>query len=507
MSAHDPCSHLANAHRLVQHFGDRMLYVENIGWHVWSPPWRLDELAARRLAQGLGKIIADEAAGMAPWVAEAADKAEREQRQQAMDRRFKWAGQSESAPVIEYSLRMAQPLLAEQAEAMDGDPDLLGLPSGVLELRSGKHRRHHQRDRITKVAGCDFDPNATAPVWDRFVSEAMGGDAELIDYLQRLAGYALSGRRGDHVLPIFWGSGANGKSTALGALQAALGEYAGSAAPGLLIQKHGNEHPTGLADLQGRRLVVVSETGESGRLNEEQVKALTGGDRITARRMRMDFYTFEPTHLLLLQTNHRPRVGGTDEGIWRRLRLIPFTVTVAPDRRDPALPEKLRAELPGILNWCWQGWQRYRQEGFNDPAAVRAATSEYRDASDQVGAFLADCCCIDDTATTTAAELYRAYVQWAQDAGERPRSQRNFGMRLSERGFDRVRTGTAHRWRGLRISDPSDPSDPTFGLTPRKNNFREAHTGIRVTSVTSVTCPRCDGEGCRHCGDSGKAMA
>src|SRR5690606_30840565 len=166
--------------------------------------------------------------------------------------------------------------------------------------------------------------------------------------------YMLSGRRGEHLLPILWGSGANGKSTFLGALQAVLGDYASSAAPGLLIQKHGNEHPTALADLQGKRLVIVSETGESGRLNEEQVKALTGGDRITARRMRMDFYTFAPSHLLALQTNHRPRVAGTDEGIWRRLRLIPFAVTVPPERRDPRLPEKLRAELRSEERGVWE---------------------------------------------------------------------------------------------------------------------------------------------------------
>lgn len=508
MSAHDPCSHLANAHRLVDHFGDQMLFVEGIGWHVWGPPWRHDELAVRRLAQSLGKIIAEEAASMAAWVAQAADKAEREQRQKAMDARFKWAGQSEDAPTIGYSLQMAQPLLAERAEALDSDPDLLGLPGGVLDLRTGRHRDHHQSDRITKAAGCDFAPGAVAPTWERFVGEIMGGDPELIDYVQRLVGYMLSGRRGEHLLPILWGRGSNGKTTFLGASQAVLGDYASSAAPGLLIQKHGNEHPTALADLQGKRLVVVSETGETGRLNEEQVKALTGGDRITARRMRMDFFTFAPTHQLMLQTNHRPRVAGTDEGIWRRLRLIPFTATVPPERRDPRLPEKLRAELPGILNWCIEGWQRYQQHGFNEPAAVRAATSEYRDASDQVGAFLADCCAIDDTATSTAGDLYRTYSQWAQDAGERPRSQREFGMRLSERGFERVRTGSAHRWRGLRISDRSDPSDPDSGLTPSKNVFREAHTEKRVTSVTSVTrCPRCDGEGCRHCDDPGKVAA
>ncbi|MFA7541986.1 MAG: phage/plasmid primase, P4 family, partial [Lysobacterales bacterium] len=362
-AAHDPCSHLANAQRLVEHYGDQLLYVEGIGWHVYGPPWRHDELAVQRLAQGLGRIIANEAAGMAPWVAEAPDKATREQRQKDMDRRFRWAGQSESLPTIEYSLAMARPLLAVQAADMDAGHDLLGLPSGVLDLQTMRHRRYHTKDRITKVAGCDFDLSATSPTWERIIDEAMGADPELVDYLQRLAGYMLSGRRGEHILPVAWGTGANSKSTILGALQAVMGEYASSAAPGLLIQRHSNEHPTALADLQGRRLIVVSETGETGRLNEEQVKLLTGGDRITARRMRQDFFTFEPTHLLALQTNHRPRVSGTDEGIWRRLRLIPFAVTVPPELRDPALPEKLRAELPGILNWCLEGWRRYREQG------------------------------------------------------------------------------------------------------------------------------------------------
>lgn len=483
--AFDRCTHLANAHRIVDHFGDRLLYVDGIGWHVWGPPWRLDELGARRTVQGLGKIIANEAAAMATWVAAATDKVQRKEREDAMQRRFKWATTSESARCIEDSLKVAMPLLTDRAEVMDADPDLLGLPNSVLNLATGQPRRHSPRDRITKLAGCDFDPKATAPTWERFVAEAMGGDAELIDYVQRLAGYALSGRRGEHLLPILWGSGANGKSTFLGALQSLLGEYAGSAAPGLLIQKHGTEHPTALADLQGRRLVVVSETGESGRLNEEQVKALTGGDKINARRMRMDYFGFMPTHLLL-QTNHRPRVTGTDEGIWRRLRLIPFTVTVPPERRDPALPEKLRAELPGILAWCWEGWWRYKAHGFNTPAAVRAATSEYRDASDQVGAFLSECCEIGGF-TISAAELYKAYTGWAQDAGERPRTQRDFGMRLSERGFERVKHGSGHRWRGLRVSDPSDRSDPFPALSPKNQNLSQGDTESRVTWVTSVT--------------------
>lgn len=451
--AHSPCSHLSNAHRIVQHFGDRLLYVEGIGWHTWSPPWKHDELATRRVVQGLGRIIAAEAVSMGDWVAAAPDKPQRELREKALVERFKWASLSESEKVLEPSLRMAAALLNCKAADLDANPDLLGLPGGVLDLRTGSARPHLQADRVTKVAGCDFDATAPAPTWTGFVAEILGGDADLIDYVQKLAGYTLSGRRGEHLLPILYGSGANGKSTFIGALQSMLGEYASSAAPGLLIQRSADQHASATSDLQGRRLVVVSETGEFGRLNEEQVKALTGGDRVHARRLYQSAFEFDPTHLLMLQTNHRPRVAGTDEGIWRRLRLIPFTVTVPPERRDPDLPAKLRAELPGILAWCWRGLQAHGREGFRTPAAVRAATAEYRSASDQVGAWLAECCTESRAGTVPAAELYASYSAWCAMNGERPRSQRDLGLRLTERGFEqRKGAGGSRRWDGLKIS-------------------------------------------------------
>jgi len=356
-----------------------------------------------------------------------------------MERRFKWATQSESAQAIESSLRMAEPLLACQAAELDADPLLLGLPTGVLDLRTCMHREYHPTDRITLVAGCSFDPSAKSPIWDRFLSEIMGENQDLLDYLQRLAGYSLSGQRGEHLLPIFWGAGANGKSTFLASLQAMFGEYATTAAPGLLMVRNGSEHPTGLANLQGRRLVVTSETGESGRLNEEVIKLITGGDRISARKMREDFFEFDPTHQLVLQTNYRPRVTGTDNGIWRRLRLIPFIATIPEDRRDPLLPTKLKSELAGIFNWALQGWQKYQLHGFQTPVTVTAATSEYRQASDSIGTFIAECCEVDEIHTAASAELYRAYVSWCEEAGERARSQRDFGMRLAERGFESTR--------------------------------------------------------------------
>ena len=457
-TAQDPCTHVANAQRIGRHFGERLLYVEGIGWHLWGPPWRSDDLGASRIAQSLGRIIANEAALMAPWVAAAKDKPDREHREKVMAARFKWASTSESAGTIESSMTLARAHISCRAEELDANPMLLGLPSGVLELDTGRHRPHRHDDLITKVGGVGYCATATAPTWERFVDEIMGGDPELIDFLQRVCGYCLSGHRGEHLLLVLWGGGANGKSTFLGALQHVLGDYAGSAAPGLLIAKGGNEHPTGLADLQGRRLVVVSETGEAGRLNEEQVKALTGGDTITARRMRQDFFQFQPTHQLVLQTNHRPRVTGNDEGIWRRLKLVPFTVTVPPERRDPMLPDKLRAEAAGILAWAVEGWRKYQRDGLPTPDKVKAATAEYRDASDQVGAFLGECTEADHAFSTTAADLYSAYAEWCRDNGERPRNQRDFGMRMTERGLERFRTGAAHKWRGLRLTAASPES-------------------------------------------------
>lgn len=447
-----PCTDLANAYRLVARHGERMLYVEGIGWHTWGPPWRLDDLGARRLAHTLGRIVADEADGLAAWVAKAPDLKEQGRREAIQEARRRWAKSCESGARITAALVEAQPLLRAKAEDMDADPDVIGLANGVLDLRGFDFRPYTHTDRITKQARVSFDPDATCPRWEAFVAQIMDGDGELVEFLQVLSGYILTGHRGEHVLPVFHGSGANGKSTFMGALQHMLGDYAGTAAPGLLIQRHGAEHPTGLAALHGKRLVVASETGEGGTLAEAQVKQLTGGDRIAARRMRQDFFEFDPTHQIVLATNHKPRVTGTDEGIWRRLRLVPFAVTVPEKDRDPGLPAKLATEAPGILNWCLAGLRAYRAGGLPHPEAIRAATLEYRSASDQVGEFLDECTMPVPGHRLRVSDLYTAYSQWSRDSGEHAMSKRTFGQRLGERGFRSSRgNGGTRFWVGLRV--------------------------------------------------------
>lgn len=443
---------LANAHRIAEHFGERLLFVEGIGWHVWNPPWRHDELAAREIVHGLGRIIDAEAEGMDAWVEAASDVAEMRARKAAQQARQSWARKSEASARITAAMLEAQPLLRCRAEDLDADVMRLGVQNGVIELDSGLFREYRPDDLITKTCGVEFEPTSGCDEWLTFMHDAMGGDRELLDFMQALSGYMLTGQRGEHVLPVFYGSGANGKTTLVGALQHVLGDYASTAPPGLLIQRSGNEHPTGLASLQGRRLVVASETGEGGKLAEAQVKALTGGDRIAARRMHQNFFEFDPTHQIVLLTNHKPTVAGTDEGIWRRLRLVPFNVTVPPEKRDTGLPDKLRAEGSGILNWCLHGLRKYRAGGLPTPEAVRIATAEYRSASDQVGSFLAECTAQGPGQVYVSA-LYAAYEQWCRASGETGVSKNQLSERMAERGTHRKRDNRGPYWLGLRLID------------------------------------------------------
>jgi len=453
--------------RLARCCGDRLLYVHGIGWHTWDGecgPWRPDDLGARRIAAELGRIVAAEAAEMAQRAAAAPDADARQRLQKGADALFSWARLSEMSARIEAALALASSLLAIKPERLDHHPLLLGCPNGVLDLRTGRLSEHRRGDFITKRAGAAYNAKATAPTWLRFLTRIFRQRPEAIAYMQRLAGYWLTGCTDPALLAVLWGGGANGKSTLVATIRAALGEYASAAPPSFLIARSGEAHPTELALLLGMRWIVASESGEGGRLDEERVKLLTGGDTITARRMRQDFFEFAPTHKLALQTNHRPIIRGTDEGIWRRIALIEFAETIPLEERDPHLAEKLRAELHGVLAWAAEGCRAFLRDGLQPPAIVQAATAAYRSDSDAVGAFIAEECIELPSATCTAGDLYAAYSSWADDAGERPMSKRALGLRLQERGFHPHKgTGGQRRWQGITVRGGSGASDRFSG--------------------------------------------
>ncbi len=279
---------------------------------------------------------------------------------------------------------------------------------------------------------------------DNIDAECLANEV-LIGFIQRLFGMALTGDVSEQILPIFHGPGGNGKTTLLGVLLGMLGDDYGMAAPpGLLVIRHGEAHPTERAALHGKRLVVDMESAEDARLNEALVKQLTGGDRITARRMREDHWSFDPTHTLIMGTNHRPAIRETKNAIWRRVKLVPFDVEIPKDEQDPKLPLKLRKEYPGILAWCVRGCLDWQRNGLQVPPEVEAATDEYRKDQDSIGQFILDECKtvskddeLWDKVKWKATPLYVAYTKWTENSGEKPVPQKAFGIALMERGFER----------------------------------------------------------------------
>jgi putative DNA primase/helicase len=323
---------------------------------------------------------------------------------------------------------------------LDSSPWLLNVQNGTLDLTTGDLRPYDPADLITRVAPVAYDSGAEAPTWRGFLHTVMGGDEQLIRYLQRLVGYALTGQTTEHILAFLHGYGANGKTTFLNTILALLGPYGKQADPMLLVARSRDPHPTNMADLVGSRFVVCSEVDDGRHMAEAAMKQLTGGDRIKARFMHRDFFEFEPTHKIWLAANNKPIVRNNDHGVWRRIRLIPFTVTIPAEEQDRDLPEKLRAELPGILAWAVEGCLEWRRGGLRDPESVRAATQGYRDDMDLIGQFIVERCEEIPGRRAQAQTLYAAYRTWCEENGLHPCSQQAFGRRLSERGFESRRS-------------------------------------------------------------------
>lgn len=376
----------------------------------------------------------------------------------------KHAHKSQSAGKLSAMLEVARsdPKIVIHHDVLDGDPMLFNAANGTIDLRTGRLRPHQQMDLITKLSPVVFDPSAQAPVWVRFLYRALSGDDELFGFIRRAVGYALTGSVQEHALFFCYGNGANGKSTFLGTIHSLMGDYGCPSPRGMLFRSRSERHPTELASLHGRRFVTCSEIEDGQTFDEALVKDLTGGDRISARRMQEDFWSFEPTHKLFLAGNHRPVVRGDDEGIWRRMRLIPFTVTIPEVERDPGLPEKLRAELPGILAWAVRGAVEWAAGGLQPPATVRSATAQYRDENDVLGQFFRECVKFDGAAVIARARLREMYEIWCREIGAEPVGPRRLASRIRERAAasnvtisdttTRLEDGRAvNAWKGVRL--------------------------------------------------------
>jgi putative DNA primase/helicase len=434
---------LGNARRLVHRHGRNLRYCWLWRkWLVWDGKrWVKDDTGeVYRLAKETVSSIYQEAAA-APN-----DEARKEL--------GKHATRSEAGARIKEMVDLARSDVPVMPDELDASPDLLNTESGTIDLRTGELREHRREDLITKIAPTTYRPDAAAPTWEAFLERVLPGE-DLRAFVQRAVGYSATGDTSEQCMFINHGGGANGKSTFQEAIAAALGDYAMRAPTEMLLAKRSDGVPNDVARLKGARFVSASETEEGRRLAESRIKDLTGQDTITARFMKAEWFDFAPTHKLWLSTNHKPEIRGTDAAIWRRIRLVPWAVTIPPAEQDKKLPIALRHELAGILAWVVRGCLQWRREGLQAPDEVRKATGEYRAEMDVLAGFLVECCELDTGHWEYAKDLYECYKRWCDENGERPEPQRKFGGRLGERGFQRDRGGSrgAGIWRGVRLTE------------------------------------------------------
>jgi len=468
-----PRTDLGNAQRLVNAHGERFRYDHTSArWLVWDGQrWRPD--ADAEIARAAVDVVRD--VYQRAW--ETGDKAAA---------KHALATQQRSRLEAMIALARSHRPVAVSHDTWDRDPYLLNVRNGTVDLRVGEMHPHRREEMLTQLAPVDFDPTAEAPRWAAFLDEIFAGDAELIGFVQRAVGLTLIGRVLEHVLFVLYGMGANGKTTFLTVLLGVLGDYARQADPELLLAHRDAMHPTGIADLRSARFVSSSEVADGRRFSEATVKALTGGDRRKARYMRQDFFEYDPSDTIWVAVNHRPSVRGTDDGIWRRMRLVPFTVGIPAERQDPHLTEKLLAEAPGILAWAVRGCVAYQLNGLGSPRAVETATAAYRAEQDVLGAFLDDRCCVGSGLTVGASDLYRAYTDWAIAGREPVVTQTRFGIQLTERGIARGEQRTPRRvvYHGLSLADNASPPAAaetleTVGDRPRVSSSARPRMGDR----------------------------
>jgi putative DNA primase/helicase len=467
---------VGNAARLLLKRGDDLRYSANLGvWLIWDGKrWKPDDR----------KRIVTLCKETALSILDEAKRADDDRR----DALMKWARDSQKKDRITAMAALAEPEVAVGPDDLDADPWLFNCKNGTIDLRTGELRPHTREDLITKMAPVEYDPDAGCPRFMRFLDEIFDEDLGLVGFVQRWLGYCLTGDITEQILPIFWGEGGNGKSVLIDTTVLLMGDYAGVAPPDLLVVRKHQEHPTELADLMGKRLVVASESERGAELRLQLVKRLTGDATIKGRFMRQDYFEFPRTHKLILVTNNRPEVKEDTEAAWRRLRLVAFTVVIPPEKRDKQLMKKLKAEWPGILAWMVRGCLDWQRDGLGEPEKVMLATAEYRGVSNSVKAFLDDRCTRGEGLYVPAKDLLVAYAEWCARARLVPLKGKEWGAALKSLGCQPKRLFGDRHWLGIELSDPSDDGSDGFDTHSR---LAPLGTKVAVHTAGSVKSDQC----------------
>lgn len=440
---------LGNAKRLVSEHGRDLRYCYPWGkWLIWNGQYWQEDAAGEiyRRAKDVIRLILREASN------------ERDDdRRKGLESH---ALRCESQNKLQAMIKLAESEVPILPKDFDRDPWLLNVQNGTIYLLDGSLQPHDRDDLISKISPVEFDPEATCPSWTAHLVKLMAGNQNLIGFLRRWFGYCLTGSIDERCMVIFYGMGANGKTITVEAISHIMGDYAQRTRTETILIKRENSISNDVADLVGSRFVFCSEAEQDKRMAESLVKDLTGGDSISVRKLYQDFFTFKPQFKIVLSTNHKPVIYGTDQAIWDRLKLIPFSVTIPEDERRPIheMMGIFHDEAPGILTWMVKGCLQWLQGGLQTPEEVKAATKQYRSDMDVLQEFLTDCCTEKTDAKIACTDVYLKFKSWGEAEGLREKeiwSKSTLTRRLKERGFEQKSAnfgGTIQRvWIGLSL--------------------------------------------------------
>jgi putative DNA primase/helicase len=451
---------LGNAERIVSEYGNVIRHVDDVGWYVWDGKrWKADR--RREIEKITSKVLRKLFKGN--------------------DDDRKWAKVCEKRSVRMNSIKDMIPMVPAEREEFDTHKFLFNCSNGVLDLKNGKLYPHDKDYMMTKLSNVDFDKNASCPNWTTFLESIFkctdgSTDYEVIEFMQRAIGYSLTGDISEQVMFFLFGSGRNGKSTFLNVVQNLLGDYAKQTNSDTFIKKNNDSSINNdVARLFGSRFVSAVESEDGQKLSESLVKQITGGEKILARFLRQEFFEFEPEFKVFFTTNHKPIIHGIDEGIWRRVKLIPFTVTIPKESVDKNLPEKLTNEMPGILNWALDGCLKWQKDGLGNPTAIAEATNDYKENMDILEPFIFEKCFVNQLAKIEAKDLFKEYEKWCYEFGEIGLKNRAFYRMLEVKGYKRERgSGNKYFVHGI-------------GLKDEKYKFLENPVTEQVVKVTENT--------------------
>ncbi|MCT6924593.1 phage/plasmid primase, P4 family [Metasolibacillus sp.] len=413
---------LGNAERIAYEYGHVIRHVNTVGWYIWNGKhWEIDTKG--KLQRLVAKVVRK------------LGKSEDENEQ-------KWARHCEKHNVREAAIKDLRVLVPADREEFDRHKYLLNVENGVVDLKTGKLQPHDRELKLTKITNIYYDENAKCPNWLAFLDQIFLGDKDLQEYMQRLIGYSLTGDISEQIMMFLVGGGSNGKSTFINTIKDLVGEYGKQAKSDTFIKKKETGANNDIARLVGARFVSAIESEEGEKLSESFVKQITGGEPVLARFLRQEYFEYIPEFKVFFTTNHKPIIGGLDEGIWRRVKLIPFDLNLPAHKRDKKLPEKLSLEMSGILNWAIEGCLKWQKDGLKEPLVVTKATGLYKEDMDILDPFLVECCYVDkenESIKIEAQELYKTYDSFCYTAKERVVGNRSFYRMLETKGFKKER--------------------------------------------------------------------